>query len=64
MFGRKNRQSTPAPAAPASDQYRIKATGERVTVLRNLGNGEVKVAQDSGGVLRDRILRRDDITPA
>ncbi|MGW4222992.1 hypothetical protein ACWEG1_05995 [Streptomyces bauhiniae] len=50
--------------SPPSDQYRIKATGQRVTLLTDLGGGDVRIADDSDNVLRDWIVRASDITPA
>ena len=64
MFGkRKAVQAAPASSA-GSDQYQVKASGERVTVLSSLGRGEVKVARDRNGVSREAIMREDDLKRA
>jgi hypothetical protein len=57
----------PAPKAATgrpNDRYRLVSTGQMVTLLRHLPNGEVRIAMDSEHVLRDWIVRADDITPA
>ena len=61
MFGKRKAASTPT--AP-SDQYRIKATGRRVTLLEHLGGGDVRIAMDSGRITREDIVSARDITPA
>ncbi|MGW9242564.1 hypothetical protein ACWGRL_28140 [[Kitasatospora] papulosa] len=48
----------------AGDQYLLKATGQRVTLLEDLGDGDVRIAMDSGRVTRDDIVSARDITPA
>ncbi|QKW50959.1 MULTISPECIES: hypothetical protein [Streptomyces] len=65
MFG-KNKQKTTVttPTAQPSDQYRLKATGRRVTLLERLSDGDVRIAMDSGHVCRDDIVSASDITPA
>ncbi|WP_331731774.1 hypothetical protein OG298_45065 (plasmid) [Streptomyces sp. NBC_01005] len=62
MFGKKSKAAT-TPAAQ-SDQYRLKATGQRVTVLGHLSGGDVRIAMDSGHITRDDIVSARDITPA
>ncbi|WP_420034602.1 hypothetical protein ACN2WE_20765 [Streptomyces sp. cg28] len=63
MFGKSKSKAATTPAAP-SDQYRLKATGRRVTVLEHLGGGDVRIAMDSGHVTRDDIVSARDITRA
>ncbi|MEU0143578.1 hypothetical protein ABZ203_27740 [Streptomyces albidoflavus] len=62
MF-RKKKTATPAPAVQ-SDQYRLRSTGQRVTLLENLGGGDVRIAMDRGRAGRDDIVSARDITPA
>ncbi|WP_406147282.1 hypothetical protein [Streptomyces sp. NBC_01012] len=67
MFGKNKRTAattTAIPTAQPSDQYRLKATGQRVTLLDDFGDGAVRVAMDSNNVLREGIIRARDITPA
>ncbi|MFG3180085.1 hypothetical protein ACGFZC_34205 [[Kitasatospora] papulosa] len=52
------------PAAQPSDQYLLKATGQQVTLLEDLGDGDVRIAMDSGRITRDDIVSARDITPA
>ncbi|MEU6825736.1 hypothetical protein ABZ921_34420 [Streptomyces atriruber] len=61
MFGK--RKAATAPTAQ-TDQYRLKATGRRVTVLEHLSGGDVRIATDSGHITRDDIVSARDITPA
>ncbi|MFJ3344153.1 hypothetical protein ACIPPN_09995 [Streptomyces diastaticus] len=64
MF-RKKKTATPAPAAGTqSDQYRLRSTGQRVTLLEHLGGGDVRIAMDRGRAVRDDIVSARDITPA
>ncbi|MFF3553452.1 hypothetical protein ACFYXL_08530 [Streptomyces tsukubensis] len=63
MFGKNKRTAPPAPTAQ-TDQYRLKATGQRVTLLEHLSRGDVRIAMDSGHVCRDAIVSARDITPA
>ncbi|WP_371800712.1 hypothetical protein OHA38_14265 [Streptomyces sp. NBC_01732] len=63
MFGKSKRTATTTPAAQ-SDQYRLKATGRRVTVIERLSGGDVRIAMDSGRITRDDIVSARDITPA
>lgn len=63
MFGKRNRTATPAPAAQ-SDQYRLKSTGQRVTLLEHLSGGDVRIALDTPYITRDDIVSARDITPA
>ncbi|MFJ1740557.1 hypothetical protein ACIOG4_17990 [Streptomyces microflavus] len=65
MFGKSKSKSKVAttPTAP-TDQYRLKATGQRVTVLEHLSGGDVRIAMDSGRICRDDIVSSRDITPA
>lgn len=63
MFGKSKRTAASTPTAP-SDQYRLKSNGRRVTLLGHLGNGDVRIAMDSGHVTRDDIVSARDITPA
>ncbi|MEU3702543.1 hypothetical protein AB0E82_09665 [Streptomyces anulatus] len=63
MFGKSKSKAVTTPTAP-SDQYRLKATGQRVTLLERLGGGEVRIAMDSDRVCRDDIVSARDITPA
>ncbi|MFG3410198.1 hypothetical protein [Streptomyces sp. NPDC048142] len=63
MFGKSKRKAATTPTAP-SDQYRLKATGQRVTLLEHLGGGEVRIAMDTAHVCRDDIVSVRDITPA
>ncbi|WP_330449730.1 hypothetical protein [Streptomyces anulatus] len=64
-MGLFSRKSTPVstPTAP-SDQYRLKATGQRVTLLEDLGGGDVRIAMDTDRTTRDDIVSAHDITPA
>ncbi|MFB8417398.1 hypothetical protein ACFC63_18010 [Streptomyces albidoflavus] len=62
MFRRK-KTTAPAPAVQ-SDQYRLRSTGQRVTLLEHLGGGDVRIAMDRGHVWRDDIVSARDITPA
>ncbi|MGC5534257.1 hypothetical protein [Streptomyces sp. SR-10] len=62
LFSRKP-ASVAAPAAQ-SDQYRLKSTGQRVTLIEDLGGGEVKIAMDTAHTTRDDIVSARDITPA
>lgn len=63
MFGKNKRTAGTAPTAP-SDQYRLKSTGRRVTLLGHLGGGDVRIAMDDGDIVRDGIVSARDITPA
>ncbi|MFF5877385.1 hypothetical protein ACIQ9M_25495 [Streptomyces californicus] len=63
MFGKSKRKAVTTPTEP-SDQYRLKATGQRVTLLEHLGRGEVRIAMDTDRVCRDDIVNARDITPA
>ncbi|NEC17952.1 hypothetical protein [Streptomyces parvus] len=47
-----------------TDQYRLKATGQQVTVLEHLDGGEVRIAMDTDHITRDGIVNARDITPA
>ncbi|WP_103512926.1 hypothetical protein [Streptomyces sp. SM13] len=62
LFSRKS-ASVAAPTTQG-DQYRLRGTGQRVTLLEDLGGGEVRVAMDSDRITRDGIVRARDITPA
>ncbi|MFD4220431.1 hypothetical protein [Streptomyces griseus] len=65
MFGKSKRKSNAETASTApSDQYRLKATGQRVTVLERLGRGEVRIAMDTARVCQEDIVNARDITPA
>ncbi|MFI9622133.1 hypothetical protein ACIG8S_24805 [[Kitasatospora] papulosa] len=64
MFGKSKRPTVTTPAAQPSDQYRLKRTGQQVTLLEHLRGGEVRIAMDSDDMLRDDIVSADDITPA
>jgi membrane protein implicated in regulation of membrane protease activity len=63
MFGKSKRTAATTPTAQ-TDQYRLKATGRRVTVLEHLSGGEVRIAMDNGRITRDDIVSARDITPA
>ncbi|MFD9781901.1 hypothetical protein ACFWZS_34125 [[Kitasatospora] papulosa] len=63
MFG-KNKRPTVTPTAQPSTQYRLKRTGQQVTLLEHLRGGEVRIAMDTDDMLRDDIVSIDDITPA
>ncbi|TXS61457.1 hypothetical protein [Streptomyces sp. sk2.1] len=63
MFGKSNRKAAPTPTAQ-SDQYRLKATGQRVTLLELLSGGDVRIAMDTPYITRDDIVSARDITPA
>lgn len=63
MFGKGNRKSAITPTTQ-TDQYRLKATGQRVTVLERLGGGDVRIAMDTDRICRDDIVSARDITPA
>ncbi|MEV5204366.1 hypothetical protein [Streptomyces sp. NPDC053720] len=58
---RKTATTTPT---ARSDQYRLNATGRRVTLLEHLGGGDVRIAMDSGRITREDIVSARDITPA
>lgn len=62
MF-RKKKTTAPATAVQ-SDQYRLRSTGQRVTLLEHLGGGDVRIAMDRGRAGRDDIVSARDITPA
>ncbi|MFD7065923.1 hypothetical protein ACFV97_01650 [Streptomyces sp. NPDC059913] len=66
MFGKKSKSTRAAATTPTaqSDQYRLKSSGQRVTLLEHLGGGRVHIAKDSGRTLRDDIVSIHDITPA
>ncbi|MFD8839828.1 hypothetical protein [Streptomyces griseofuscus] len=61
MFDKRKATTTPT---THSDQYRLKTTGQQVTLLEHLGNGEVRIAMDSHHTTRDGIVSAHDITPA
>ncbi|MFD9782223.1 hypothetical protein ACFWZS_34665 [[Kitasatospora] papulosa] len=63
MFG-KNKRPTGTPTAQLSTQYRLKRTGQQVTLLEHLRGGDVRIAMDTDDMLRDDIVSIDDITPA
>ncbi|MFG2677029.1 hypothetical protein [Streptomyces sp. NPDC048445] len=63
MFGKSKRKVATTPTAQ-NDQYRLKSTGRRVTLLEHLGGGDVRIAMDSGRITRDDIVSARDITPA
>lgn len=65
MFGKSKRKSNAetTPTEP-TDQYRLKATGQRVTLLEQLGRGEVRIAMDTVHVCQEDIVNARDITPA
>ncbi|MFI9497861.1 hypothetical protein ACIG92_08320 [[Kitasatospora] papulosa] len=64
MFGKSKRPTATVPAAQPSDQYRLKRTGQQVTLLEHLRGGEVRIAMDTDDMLRDDIVSINDITPA
>ncbi|WP_228994396.1 hypothetical protein [Streptomyces sp. DH8] len=64
MFGKHKTTTAPTVAPAQSDQYRLKTTGRQVTLLRHLGNGNVRIAMDTGRVCREDIVNARDITPA
>ncbi|MFD0074287.1 hypothetical protein ACFVIY_17820 [Streptomyces sp. NPDC127166] len=64
MFGRKSKTTAYSAPSHPDDNWRLKSTGQRVTILRRLGNGDVKVAADSDGILREDIVSARDITRA
>lgn len=61
MFGKRKAATTPA---TQSDQYRLKSTGRRVTLLERLSDGDARIAMDSDHITRDDIVSARDITPA
>lgn len=63
MFGKSKRTAATTPTAQ-TDQYRLKSTGRRVTVLEHLGGGDVRIAMDSDRIAREDIVSTRDITPA
>ncbi|MFE0142196.1 hypothetical protein [[Kitasatospora] papulosa] len=63
MFG-KSKRTTVTTSTARSDQYRLKSTGQRVTLLEHLGNGDVRIAMDTDRICRDDIVSARDITPA
>ncbi|MEU2413961.1 hypothetical protein AB0D68_08710 [Streptomyces sp. NPDC048212] len=63
MFGKKRPTAT-TPTTQPSTQYRLKRTGQQVTLLEHLGNGEVRIAMDTDRICRDDIVSARDITPA
>jgi hypothetical protein len=63
MFGKRKSKST-ATFTPPSDQYRLKSNGRRVTLLTDLGNGNVRIAMDDDYVCHEDIVSIHDITPA
>ncbi|MEU5799168.1 hypothetical protein ABZ773_01605 [Streptomyces sp. NPDC047804] len=64
MFGKSNRKAVTTPTAQTTDQYRLKSSGRRVTVLEYLGGGDVRIAMDTDHICRDDIVSARDITPA
>jgi len=65
LFSRKSSEPrTATTPATQTDQYRLKATGRRVTVLEYLSGGDVRIAMDNGHITRDDIVSSRDITPA
>ncbi|WP_331760625.1 hypothetical protein OH810_31985 (plasmid) [Streptomyces albidoflavus] len=62
MFGKRKNPSSPI--TKPNDQYRLKTTGQQVTLLEDLGDGNVRIAMDRGPVGRDDIVSSRDITPA
>lgn len=64
LFSRKSASGSVSAPAAQSDQYRLKSTGQRVTLLEDLGGGEVKIAMDTASSTRDDIVSARDITPA
>src|SRR5690242_12620260 len=56
MFGRKRPTATTTPTTQPSDQYRLKRTGQQVTLLEHLRGGEVRIAMDTDDMLRDDIV--------
>ncbi|MFD9757970.1 hypothetical protein [[Kitasatospora] papulosa] len=64
MFGKSKRPTVTIPAAQSSDQYRLRRTGQQVTLLEHLRGGDVRIAMDTDDMLRDDIVSIDDITPA
>lgn len=65
MFGSKRRTTT-ASASPShpDDNLRLKSTGERVTILTRLPDGDVKVALVDKPYPCEDIVNADDIRPA
>ena len=63
MFGKKRPTAT-TPTTQPSTQYRLKRTGQQVTLLEHLRGGEVRIAMDTDDMLRDDIVSINDITPA
>ncbi|MFE0845293.1 hypothetical protein [Streptomyces rochei] len=63
MFGKRKSTAATTPRTP-SDQYRLKSNGRRVTLLEDLGGGDVRIAMDSDQILREDIVSARDITPA
>ncbi|MFD6656885.1 hypothetical protein ACFWEB_17295 [Streptomyces parvus] len=61
LFSRKSAPATPP--ADDNDQYRLKATGQRVTLLEHLDRGEVRIAMDTVHVCQEDIVSARDITP-
>ena len=66
LFSRKSSEPRTAATTPATqtDQYRLRATGRRVTVLEYLSGGDVRIAMDNGHTTRDDIVSSRDITRA
>lgn len=64
MFGKSKRNTATSAPATQADQYRLKATGQRVTVLEYLDGGDVRIAMDSDGICRSDIVSARDIQPA
>lgn len=66
MFGRKSRTTTASaiPSHPDDDLQRLKSTGERVTILSRLPDGDVKVALVDKSYPCDAIVSPGDIRPA
>lgn len=65
MFGRKRRTTT-ASAIPShpDDNLRLQSTGERVTILSRMPDGDVKVALMDKPYPCEDIVSADDIRPA
>jgi hypothetical protein len=63
MFGKSKPKPTATPTTQ-SDQYRLKSTGQRVTLLRHLSGDGVRIAMDTNRSCREDIVSIHDITPA
>ncbi|MGW4505721.1 hypothetical protein ACWENO_13885 [Streptomyces sp. NPDC004436] len=64
MFGRKRKATTPSAPSHPDDNLRLKSSGERVTILSRMPDGDVKVAFVDKPYPSEGIASPDDLRPA